>query len=368
MATSVPDYSGGGLVNLVAELEARLAGSAPSPTLDPSLASRIPDADTYVLVLFDGLGDDQLEHPAARPLSTARAGALDAPFASTTTVSLATVATGLPPLRHGVIGHLLWLPEVGSVVNTLKWVDLGGHPVAYPTSDLLPSPNLWERLADAGVEAVTVQPEGFADTPLTSALYRGCRFEGYGTIEEAVEATVLAARRPRRLVFTYFPEVDFAAHVWGRRSGEYAQALSGATRAWLDIATRVSPGVVVCGTADHGMIDYPDDAKMIVRDPWVRELTLYGDPRAVYAKGDEESIERLATLTGAKTLWGEDAEPLWGDGDPHHLFEERRPDAVLLAPPGRLILPPGFDKRLVGYHGGLEPAERMVPLLVTPTG
>ena len=39
-----PDYSGGGLVNLMAELELRLIGSAPNPGLDPDLAATIPDA------------------------------------------------------------------------------------------------------------------------------------------------------------------------------------------------------------------------------------------------------------------------------------------------------------------------------------
>jgi hypothetical protein len=37
---------------------------------------------------------------------------------------------------------------------------------------------------------------------------------------------------------------------------------------------------------------------------------------------------------------------------------------VLLARPGTVILPPGFDRRLVGYHGGLTEEEVAIPLLV----
>jgi hypothetical protein len=40
------------------------------------------------------------------------------------------------------------------------------------------------------------------------------------------------------------------------------------------------------------------------------------------------------------------------------------PDALLLAPEGKVILPRGFDKRLRGYHGGLDEREVRVPLLV----
>ena len=48
-----PDYSGGSLVNLMAELETRLIGSASSPVLHPHLAEVIPQADTYVVLLID---------------------------------------------------------------------------------------------------------------------------------------------------------------------------------------------------------------------------------------------------------------------------------------------------------------------------
>ena len=72
-----PDYSGGGLVNLAAELEYRLRGEHLSPRLYPDLAATIPDASTYVFVLFDGLGDLQLSHPNAAPLRKDRKAALE---------------------------------------------------------------------------------------------------------------------------------------------------------------------------------------------------------------------------------------------------------------------------------------------------
>jgi hypothetical protein len=53
---TIPDYSGGSLVNLVAEFEHRLTGSSSSPPLHDNLTALIPEASTYVLFLFDGLG------------------------------------------------------------------------------------------------------------------------------------------------------------------------------------------------------------------------------------------------------------------------------------------------------------------------
>ena len=55
---------------------------------------------------------------------------------------------------------------------------------------------------------------------------------------------------------------------------------------------------------------------------------------------------------------------MWGPGPRHPGLTERTPDALFLAGDGEVLLPPGFDKRLRGYHGGLDPDEIEVPLLV----
>ena len=146
MNSRIPDYAGGSLLNLMAELEHRLTGSAPARRLHAHLADHISAADTYVLVLFDGLGDHQLEHPGAAPLRNARVDALDAVFPTTTSVNLATIATGLAPATHGLIAHQLYVPATGQVVNTLKWGTPWGTPVQVDHGSFLPKPNLWERL------------------------------------------------------------------------------------------------------------------------------------------------------------------------------------------------------------------------------
>jgi hypothetical protein len=35
-----------------------------------------------------------------------------------------------------------------------------------------------------------------------------------------------------------------------------------------------------------------------------------------------------------------------------------------LAPPGKAVLPPAFDKRLKAYHGGISREEIEIPLLI----
>lgn len=359
-----PDYAGRGLLNLVAEIEMRLTGTAQSEGLTPNLASAIPDGYSIVLILFDGLGDLQLNHHGAEAFRRARVGTLDAPFPTTTTVSMSTIATGTSPSTHGVIAHLAWIPELGKVVNTLKWVDLSGAAVDYPTGRLLPVPNLWERLTAAGNRVVTVQPAGFATTPLTAALYRGAEFVGAETPGEFVNKTVQAAAAEGTLVFTYVPPVDFAAHVFGLDSSEYSEAMATAAGIWSGIADRLPDHAVMIGTADHGVPAIAETGKLLVRNKLYTPLDFWGDPRAVMIRGSQRLMRRLAAETGAELVEPERFVPWLGPGPRHQDLDRRLPNALLLAPRGKVILPPGFDKRLVGYHGGLSPEEVAIPLLV----
>ena len=361
----VPDYSGGSLPNLVAELETRLTGTASFVTLHADLAGQVPDARTYVLVVFDGLGDGQLSHPAAQALRDARVAAIDAPFPATTTVSLATIATGLPPSQHGLLGYQSWLPEAGTVVNTIKWTTLWGDAIDYDTTKLLPAPNLWERLTAASIEAVTVQPANFEGSPLTKALYRGCRFEGITTYLQWAEATAQLAAEPGRLVVAYLPNVDFAAHVHGQRSDEYAEAMRTVAWAWEQLAQRLPSHAVAVGTADHGHIDFPKVRQTRISKPDHQGRVFYGDGRAMFVRGDGES---LATRLPATWLPMADVADWWGPGPNHPAFVDRSPDGVLVANDDYLLLHRRSDDRMVGNHGALTDAERRIPLLIAGRG
>lgn len=353
-----PSYTGSGLVNLIAEIESRLTGSAPSERL--SEPGSLPDAQTYVLVLFDGLGMAQLEHDGAATFRSARTGLLHSPFPSMTNVSLATVASGLVPAQHGQVAHLTWYPDLEKVVNTLKWVTVYGEHVPYDYAGLIPRPNLWERLRAAGVEPITVQPGDFQTSPLTRAMYRGARFEGAWDTTDLVEATGALARQPARFIFTYVPFVDVAGHVYGQGSDEFAQAIKAAAMVWEGIVADLPPGAALLGTADHGLMEVSEEDKILIRDRRFDSVRFAGDPRGVHLWGDHDLIEELESLTGGELV---DPLPLLGPNPSDEVISHVG-ERLLLAPRGKVVLPRGFDKRLRCYHGGLMPEEVEIPLLL----
>ena len=159
MDNPTPSYDGTNLVNLAAELEIRLTGRSPTRGLRPELAELIPHTRNYLLLIVDGLGDQQLTHPAATTLRQYRRAALPAPFPTTTSVGLSSVATALAPMQHGVIGYTQWIPTLRTVVNMLEWIDTAtGHPIDLDPAAFHPSPNLPERLGAAGVRTVIFNP------------------------------------------------------------------------------------------------------------------------------------------------------------------------------------------------------------------
>ena len=355
-----PDYQGGGLVNLVAELEYRLTGGAAAPRLRTDLGALIPPAQSYVFVLIDGLGDYQLGHPAAAGFARARVGAIDSSFSTQTTVNTSTLATGLPPSQHGLIAYLLRLG--GRAVNTIYWFDSEGQAVETDFGAFLPAPNLSERLAAAGAESVVIEPAGFVGSVLERVLYRGATIVPAEDGDASVRLALEWAARPGKLVAVYIPHVDAAAHAAGQESALYREALLDATAIWEAIAAGLPDYAVAIGTADHGHVDVVRDHH--IRLPELPGVAFYGDSRVVYVAGDVDAAATLATRVPATWVSRSEMDGWWGPPPYHPEFERRRPDGALVADDGFALLYPGCDGIMVGQHGGLTEAELRIPILV----
>jgi predicted AlkP superfamily pyrophosphatase or phosphodiesterase len=155
-------------------------------------------------------------------------------------------------------------------------------------------------------------------------------------VSEIIDATVELARQPGRLIFTYFPSVDVAAHMTGQRSEGFADALDAAASIWQRIVDRLPESAVAVGTADHGLIDYSADEKILIRDR-IEGITFHGNPRTSYIRGPAGVGERLAAEYPATWAPWENIVPLLGPGPLHPAIEGRAPDGLLVADPGYVL-------------------------------
>jgi hypothetical protein len=288
--------------------------------------------------------------------------AIDSGWPTTTTVSMATVATGLTPAEHGLLGYQMWVPETERVVNTIKWTTQWGERVDFDLDGMLPAPNLWERLTAAGREPITLQPWDFDDSPMSRMLYRGCRFEAWSDEDEAARIAAQLAEVPGRFVFLYIPHVDFAAHVAGQESEDYFEAMSIVSSMWERLLMRLPAHAVAVATADHGHVDVAEANRIRIPQSLHDDNHFGGDPRAPFVYGN---VQAVADAVGCDWLPRSEMEHWWGPGHHHPSFDGRAPDGVLLPAPLSVIFHKYGDERLVGQHGGLTDEERRIPLLVS---
>ncbi|WP_194793173.1 alkaline phosphatase family protein [Raineyella fluvialis] len=373
---TLPQYGRGSLCDLLPAIGARLGQAGPD-------VLGLPEADRWVLVLVDGLGALQLaDHADHAPYlaSLLRGEGDHAPFdgftsglPSTTVTSLTSLGTGLVPGRHGIVGYSARHPRTGAFLNMLSW-DGEDDPVS-----LQPHPTRLQALADAGLAVGMVAPARFEGSGLTQVALAGPRFfpiHQERDEDQRVEAVVRAATAgPRGVVYAYERELDHTGHTAGVDSGEWRHQLRRIDALIERFRDELPADVRIVVTGDHGMIDIPEEHRVIVEDV----PALQGDVEMVAGEGRFRQVytvpgraravaERWRQEVGDHALvrLREDAvaEGWFGDVDPEVL--PRYGDVVVAMLEDWAVMTrrlPG-ELSLVGMHGSLTAGEMYVPLVV----
>src|ERR1700736_6711414 len=118
----------------------------------------VEPAARVCLILVDGLGWELLEtqREAATFLSSIAREPLTTGFPATTAASLSSLATGLPPGEHGLVGYTMAVPGYDRAFNTLTWSLYGIGPRLDLRDELIPetfqpAPTIAERASAAGL-------------------------------------------------------------------------------------------------------------------------------------------------------------------------------------------------------------------------
>ncbi len=332
----------------------------------------LPPARRYCVLLVDALGWNLLRaHPVQAPFLTSLTGrAITAGTPTTTATSLASLGTGLPPGKHGIVGYTSRVPGGDGLFNALKW-DPPLDPATYQ-----PYPSLFDRAARAGVATTVIGQSSFRDTGLTRAAMGG-PFRAANTYGQRVAAAVEGSSGAApSLVYVYDGDLDYTGHQHGCRSAAWRYQLAMVDRFAEQLYDELPAGTVLLVTADHGMVDVEPDRRIDVDDvPALREGValvagearfrhVYGVPGA--AAGDIAAAwrsvlgERAAVLTRAESV----AAGWFGAVESR--VAERLGDVVVsvhgdCAVERRSVFP--VESRLRGLHGALSEDELLVPLL-----
>ena len=366
-----PAYGSASLADLLPSVGAHLG----VPGCDEDVLG-LPAADRYVVVLIDGLGWNLLRRAArdvpylASLLGDARA--LTSGVPSTTVTSLASLGTGLVPGQHGLVGYTSRVPGTGELLNALTWES------TVPPRSYQPRPTVFERAAAAGVVVSSVALQRFAGTGLTQAALRGPTFLGYADGDSArqTELTVTAAGQGRRsLVYGYERALDHAGHGSGCRSDRWQRELVAIDGRCAQLRDALPADVCLVITADHGMVDVPSGARVVVQDePGLQAgvTVLAGEPRFRQLYVDQDRPERVADRWRDRLgpqAWvrtrDEAIEDGWFGPVVDGLRERYGHVLVAIRGDGGVMtrtLP--RELTLVGMHGSLTADEMLVPLLI----
>nr|WP_240897968.1 nucleotide pyrophosphatase/phosphodiesterase family protein [Kineococcus vitellinus] len=341
----------------------------------------LPRAQRICLVLVDGMGDVALQARSGHAPTLRRWRSqglhrvLGAGFPTTTATSMGLLGTGLPPGGHGLVGYEVLDPERDELLNELQW----NGPV--DPRRWQPHPTVFQQVAAGGVDVVRVAPPHFDGSGLTEAALRGGRFVGTPErLEARVDAAVTAVRSAtEQLTYLYWGRLDATGHAEGVDSWQWGEELGRVDAAIAELSRRLPRGTLLVVTADHGMVDVAAPARIdLAHEDALRAGVRHagGEPRAVQLYVEPGAAPQVAAAwrerlgASADVLLREEAVAAGWFGPVEERVAPRIGDVLVVMREQVAVVNSARMRpdtlRLVGQHGALSDAERLVPLFCVP--
>lgn len=371
-----PAYDGLSVANLAQSILQAAGAPARRPLapawVDPAI---LKDAKHIVLVMVDGLGWMQLP----KSLRKLEGIPITSVLPSTTTVAFPSLATGLTPQEHGLVGYWVYFRELDDVCSMLRFGPAQGMgsyaDVGIDPSLFFPFPTIYQLLRKQGYQTHHVTKREFADSALSQMLYNGAEMVGVRGISDLFPKAHALLGKGKHFVSIYYEGVDIAAHVHGGRSRQArqeAERLAAHLETFLD---KIKDAVILV-TADHGQMDCPEKAQVSYADHPELLARLASPPsgegRCSYLfakKGRVEQVRdyaeqhfgKLAHVLESRALL---ERGLLGTGKPFPETSHRIGDITLIPKGNQVFTYPYLEGRgIAGFHGGLSAEEMLVPLL-----
>lgn len=335
-------------------------------------------ARKVAVVIVDGLGAASLRARSghARWLTQAwsrRDLSADSGFPSTTASALTSFTTGVLAGHHGIAGYTVRDPESGEIINHLKQWRPHVDPQRWQRSA-----THFERAAQRGIPSLALGEPRFSGSDFTTATWRGAEFRGVGSFAEQVEhMRAFFDAHDRAIVYLYWPALDRTGHSSGVSSQAWVHRLEELDDEVERLAAVLRAGEGLVLTSDHGMVDVPDDDKLILDDdsPLLAGVVAWaGEPRVPQLYFDDSGRAAEAASAWSEQL-GDSARVMTREEVVDELLMGEVADEVFprigeviiaslesLAIYRRAQSSP-TSMAMVGQHGSLTAIEREVPVI-----
>ena len=357
----LPDYTGGCISNIVPAL---LGFDAETPSWLPSAAL---EADQVVLLVLDGLGWEQLQERRhlAPTLASMVGGPITSVAPSTTATALTSIATGLTPGEHGVVGYRVAVND--EVLNILRWSTASGD-----ARRRIDPAQFQPQSAFVAQRPCIVTKAEFATSGFSGAHLADVRFRGYRATSTLRVELRQALRAGEPFVYAYYDAIDKVSHEYGLAE-HYDAELEATDRLVADILSDLPRNAALVVTADHGQVHVGDNTVHLHADVAAQVSFQSGEGRFrwLHARpGRTAALEEAARTHHADTAWVRTREQTvdegWWGPTVTEAARSRLGDVALVArePVSYVDDADTGPYLLVGRHGSLTAAEMYVPLLV----
>ena len=357
----IPDYTGPCITNVAAMVQ------HPPVEVPDWVPPAVAEAEgSTVLLTIDGMGWRQLvERGGELPTlcSTMRGGSICTVAPSTTSTALTSIASGVPPGEHGVVGYRMAVD--GHVLNVLRW--------ATPDGDArrqMPPETFLVQEPFGGQRPPVVTRAEFASSGFTDAHLGGVRFVGYRTLGTLVTEILRLVRAGEPFVYAYYEGVDKVAHEYGL-GDHYDAELRWVDHLVAELLDALPAGTCLAVTADHGQVEV--GGNLVELDPGVKDhLSMQsgeGRFRWLHARPGRARQLLEAAQAHADTGWVVTRDQVIDEGwfGPRvtDTARSRLGDVALVARDPVAYVDP-LDTgpyKLIGRHGSLTDAEMLVPFI-----
>jgi predicted AlkP superfamily pyrophosphatase or phosphodiesterase len=304
---------------------------------------------------------------------------------------MTSLHTGLTPQEHGVIGYTMFLGEIGTIAQMLRFVPIHGgrslFELGFEPRSFLNASTIHERLAADGHSSTVYVPKYIVDSGLSRITYRGALIEPHNSVADMLVRVRknLEQDRANSFHFAYHPSPDTLAHSRGPYSEEFAVELESIfslvhQQLFEKLEKNIAKKTILLVSGDHGAVNIDKDNIVDVSDhpefTSMLRLPPTGDSRATILHVKEGNEEKV------REFFKQKYEGLFEIRNSREMLEKGyfglgNVKAETLNRIGDLVVVPRFynaidnstiDPRhsdVPGRHGGLTEEEMQVPLIVS---
>ncbi|NPB00915.1 MAG: hypothetical protein GXO10_06025 [Crenarchaeota archaeon] len=267
MSLRAPRYDGESILNLSNSILRSFGVPVKYSSLKREIHNQIQN-ERILLILLDGVVYDKYleicENDQELRTLYKNTYKIDTVFPSTTPTVLTTLSLAVPPIEHGILGTVLYIREMGILVNTLNVTLHAKHEerdsltrVGFDLWRITGNiSTIFEELSRSCIRSLALIPRGLKGG-ISRLLYRGAEVQEYSTIGEAlIEALNFLDNIDRGLAYIYSSSPDDVAHRRGIESEHYMEALMDILKNIVRIINRRRPrSITLIITTDHGHVE-----------------------------------------------------------------------------------------------------------------